>query len=47
MEIQGSGGRLFPEEEAERVKRMMKLIPNDFAVCYEDLKEIFSKEDGI
>ena len=28
----------------QQIKSMLQLIPNNFPVCYEDLKEIFQEE---
>jgi hypothetical protein len=33
------------KEEGEKIKKMMKLIPDDFPVILEDLKKIFSQDE--
>jgi len=35
------------DAEAVKIKEMLKLIPNNFPVCLEDLEEIFKNEDYI
>ena len=31
--------------EIQKIFNQLKLIPNNFPVCYEDLKEIFSQDE--